>query len=152
MPHTFDLLSCSWSLPIWPSLHFGCATTLPPIQKNSSASLEMDAFCQSFGEVMMDVVDEFKVLEVCVASWMELLASDGEKLPADREPEDWQVVFLGDMEDGGGLPLGPGDRGAIAVVQVIPELYIRVRLSWPLRTTWTHLYPLSVRLLSRIGL
>lgn len=48
--------------PIWPSLHFGCATTLPPIQKNSSASLEMDALCHSFGELIMDGEGEFKGL------------------------------------------------------------------------------------------
>ncbi len=132
-----------WILPIWPNLHFGCATTLPPIQKNSSASLEMDAFCQSFGELIMDWVEEFKGLEACLAWWRELLASEGENTPADRDPKDWKLVVLGDIENSGGLPPNPGDRGAIAGVLLIPELYIWVRLSCPIHTAWTHL-PLSL--------
>ena len=127
-----------WISPIWPSLHFGCATTLPPIQKNSSASLEMDAFCQSFGELIMDGLGELMALEPCFSWWKEALASEGENLPADRDPRDWKVVFLGDMQESGGLPLSPGDRGAIAGVLFIPELYIWVQLSCPIHVTWTH--------------
>lgn len=91
----------------------------------------------------MDGVDEFKGLEACFVWWKELFASEGENIPDDRDPKDWKVVFLGDREDSGGLPLGPGDRGAIAGELFIPELYIWVQLSCPIHTTWTHL-PLTL--------
>lgn len=95
----------------------------------------MDALCQSFGELMMDVVGECEGLEACFVWWRELLG--GENIPDDRDPKDWKVVFLGDMEDTGGL--SPGDRGAIAGVLFIPELYIWVQLFCPIHTAWTHL-------------
>lgn len=132
-------------LPIWPSLHLGCATTLPPIQKNSSASLEMDAFCQSLGELMMEWVGEFTGLEVRLASWAERLASEGEKIPDDTDPIDWKVVLLEEREDCGGLPLWPKDGGAIAEgLLFISEQYIWFRLSCPIRRTWTYLPPVSI--------
>lgn len=80
----------------------------------------MDAFCQSFGELMMDGVGEFKGLEACFAWWVEPLASEGENIPDDRDPKDWKV--LGDREERGGIPLSPRDSGAIAGVLFIPEL------------------------------
>lgn len=39
---------------IWPILSFGVATILPPIQKNSSASRDIAAFCHSLGEVIIE--------------------------------------------------------------------------------------------------
>lgn len=45
----------------------------------------------------------------------------GENMPAERDPRDWKVVFLCDAEVSGGPSLGPGDRGAIAGVLLIPE-------------------------------
>lgn len=142
----------NWVLPIWPSLHFGCATTLPPIQKNSSASLDMDAFCQSFGELIMDALGEFTGLEACFTWWEEPLASEGENIPGDKDPRDWKVVFLGDMEESVGLPLSPGDRGAIAGLMFIPESYIWVHLSRPIHGTWTHRPPHSAGLFSQVSL
>lgn len=109
----------------------------------------MDAFCQSFGELIMDGVGEFKGLEACFAWWKEPLAGEGENIPAERDPKDWKVVFLGAIEISGGLPLSPGDRGAIAGALFIPELYIGVQLSCPIHITWTHLPPLSVGLFSK---
>lgn len=138
-------------LPIWPSLHLGCATTLPPIQKNSSASLDMDAFCQSLGELIMDGVGEG--LEACFAWWEEPLASKGGgNIPDDKDPKDWKLVFLGDREDSGWLPPSPGDRGAIGGVMFIPESYIWVQLSCPIHATWTHLPPHSAGLISKVSL
>lgn len=136
--------------PIWPSLHFGCATTLPPIQKNSSASLEMDALCHSFGELIMDGEGEFKGLGSFFAWRGEPRTNAGENIPAERDPRDWKVVFLCDMDVSGGLSLSPGDKGAIAGVLLIPELYIGVQLeSCPTHITWTHLPLLSDGLLSK---
>lgn len=109
------------NLPIWPNLHLGCATTLPPIQKNSSASLEMDALCHSFGELMMDGEGDVKGLGSFLAWWAEPRMRFGENMPAERDPRDWKVVFLCDAEVSGGPSLGPGDKGAIAGVLLIPE-------------------------------
>lgn len=122
-------------LPIWPSLHFGCATTLPPIQKNSSASLEMDALCQSFGELMMDGEGQFNGLELCLTWRKPPVVRDGENIPAERDPKDWKVVFFGDMGVKGWLLLSPGDKGAIAGVLFIPELSIEIQLSCPFHIT-----------------
>lgn len=83
----------------------------------------------------MDGEGEFEGLEACFVWWKELLASGGENIPADRDPKDWKVVFLGDIEDCGGLLLSPGDWGAIDEVLFIPELYIWVQYSCPIQTT-----------------
>lgn len=109
---------------IWPSLHLGCATTLPPIQKNSSASLEMEVLCQSFGELIIDWLGELTAPEDgCLVLSEEALPIVGENIPGDKEPKDWKLVFLGDA--GAGLPLRPGDSGAMAgAVSFIPELFI----------------------------
>lgn len=59
----------------------------------------------------------------------------GENMPAERDPRDWKVVFLCDAEVSGGPSLGPGDRGAIAGVLLIPEQCIGVQLSCPIHNT-----------------
>lgn len=45
---------------IWPILHFGDATMLPPIQKNSSARRDIAAFCHSLGEVIIEGEGDWK--------------------------------------------------------------------------------------------
>lgn len=72
----------------------------------------------------MDGVGEFMGPEACFPWWKEPLVMEGENIPDDKDPRDWKVVFLGDEEASGWLPLSPGDRGAIAGVMFIPELYI----------------------------
>lgn len=129
-------LSHEWILPIWPSLHFGCATTLPPIQKNSSASLDTEALCHSFGELIMEGEGEFKGLEPCLTWGQAPLAREGENIPTERDPRDWKLVFFCTS---GGLLLSPGDRGAIAGVLVIPEVFPGAQPSSPSHITWTHL-------------
>lgn len=94
----------------------------------------------------MDGVDEFKGLEASLAWLEEPLASEGENIPDDRDPKDWKLVFLGDDEESGGVPLSPGDRGGIAGVLFIPELYIWVQFSCPIHTTLTHLTLLGTSL------
>lgn len=47
-------------LPIWPILHFGDATILPPIQKNSSAKRDIADFCHSLGEVIIEGEGDLK--------------------------------------------------------------------------------------------
>lgn len=111
-------------LPIWPSLHLGWATTLPPIQKNSSASLDMEALCQSFGELMMDGLGGFRAgLEASLILAEETLAPDGEPTGEDNKPRDWKPVFVGDE----GLPRGPGaDNGVMAGSKFISESHVQV--------------------------
>lgn len=123
-------------LPIWPSLHFGCATTLPPIQKNSSASLDTEALCHSFGELIMEGQGEFKGLELCLTWGQAPLASEGENFPPERDPKDWKLVFFGTS---GGLLLSPGDRGAILRGLCIPEVFTGARTSCPGHIARTHL-------------
>lgn len=113
-------VSHKWILPIWPSLHFGCATTLPPIQKNPSASLDTEALCHSFGELIMEGEGEFKGLEPCLTWGQAPLAREGENIPTEREPRDWKLVFLCTS---GGLLLSPGDRGAMAGALFIPGVF-----------------------------
>lgn len=55
----FTLYSTHY-IPICPSLQFGEATMLPPIQKNSSARREMEVLCHSFGDVMSPGVASLK--------------------------------------------------------------------------------------------
>lgn len=129
-------LSHEWILPIWPSLHFGCATTLPPIQKNSSASLDTEALCHSFGELIMEGQGEFKGLEPCLTWGQVPLAREGDNFPPERDPKDWKLVFLGTS---GGLLLSPGDRGAIPGVLFIPEVLTGAQPSCPGHITRTHL-------------
>lgn len=83
----------------------------------------MDAFCQSFGEVIMDGEGDVNMVEVCF-TWLD---EDGENIPAG--------VFSGDRLVSGGLPLSPGDKGAIAEEVFIAELYIWVQISCSLHTT-----------------
>lgn len=128
--------SPEWILPIWPSLHFGCATTLPPIQKNSSASLDTEALCHSFGELIMEGQGEFKGLEPCLTWGQVPLAREGENFLPERDPKDWKLVFLGIS---GGLLLRPGDRGAIPGVLVIPEVFTGAQPSCLGHITRTHL-------------
>lgn len=45
---------------MWPILHFGDATILPPIQKNSSARRDIAAFCHSLGEVIIEGEGDLK--------------------------------------------------------------------------------------------
>lgn len=118
---------------------------LPPIQKNSSASLETDAFCQSFGELIMEWEGEFRGPEACLASPRGCLASEGENIPDGIDPKDWKVVFLGEMEDTGGLPLGPWDCGAIAGLMFIPDPFIWLQLSCPIHSMWTPTFRLSLQ-------
>lgn len=61
---------------------------------------------------MMDGVGELKALEACLPWEEDPLENVGENIPGDKDPKDWKVVFTGDNE--GGVPLSPGDRGAIA--------------------------------------
>lgn len=125
-------LSHEWILPIWPSLHFGCATMLPPIQKNSSASLDTEALCHSFGELIMEGEGEFRGLEPCLTWGQAPLAREGGNIPTERDPRDWKLVLLCTS---GGLLLSPGDTGAISGVLFIPE----AQPCSPSHFTWTHL-------------
>lgn len=88
----------------------GCATTLPPIQKNSSASLEMEAFCHSLGDVMMEWVGEARVLPAGgrFPGEDDLLLRVGERLTGDREPRDRKEALAGV----GGMQLSPGGEDA----------------------------------------
>lgn len=91
----------------------------------------------------MEWEGEFRGPEACWASPRGRLAKEGENIPGGIDPKDWKVVFLGEMEDAGGLPPSPWDCGAIAGLMFIPDPFIWLRLSCPIHSPWT---PTSHRL------